>query len=191
MSRRLAVLLGLLFAAVQALLGRTVWVRAEAVDLTGAQREVTVSGIDATPAVFALALVSAAAAIALALSGRRIRFVPAAVLVLSGAGGAAAAWSVRADPVSVARGPAAELTGLLGGALTATATPWVLLTLVAVLGILVGWQGGRWPTRTAGSRYRRDASRDAREGARGSADPLEDPAATWDALTRGDDPSSR
>jgi uncharacterized membrane protein (TIGR02234 family) len=166
------------------------------VDLTGAQREVTVSGIDATPAVFALALVSAAAAIALALSGRRIRFVPAAVLVLSGAGGAAAAWSVRADPVSVARGPAAELTGLLGGALTATATPWVLLTLVptvatAVLGILVGWQGGRWPTRTAGSRYRRDASRDAREGARGSADPLEDPAATWDALTRGDDPSSR
>jgi hypothetical protein len=73
---------------------------------------------------------------------------------------------------------------VVGASIEASATSWPLLALVPALGVIatgvvVLLVGRTWPV---GSRYRSAA-------VAASADPAEDPAAAWDALTRGEDPS--
>lgn len=186
MSRRTAVLLGLLLSAALAGLGRTTWVRASAVDLSGSPRELAVLGADAAPAVVALALVGLAASLATSLSSAWIRLVTGPVLALVGIGSAAAALRVRADALAASRGSIARSVGVIGGEASAQATAWPLAVLLpalglVVLGLLVLRQGGRW-RRT--SRHRRAAAGPV------SLDPREDPAGAWDALTLGEDPSA-
>lgn len=184
--RRTVVLAGLVVAGAVAASTRTVWATASAPDITGAVQSHAVTGADASPAVLALALVALAAAAATSLSSRWVRWVTGPVQVLAGAGTIVAAAGMLADPTAASAGAVAEATGISGVELHATASAWPWAAIVGgVLMILVGLTvlavGGRWPR---GSRYTR-----ASIAPRRAVDPGEDPAAAWDALTRGEDPT--
>lgn len=187
-TRPVVVLLGL--AASLALAGTTAqeWLSASAPDLTGTVIEVPVTGQEAAPAVMALGLVGAAASLASALSSVWMRWVTGPVLVLAGATAALLSVGVLLDPGAAARAGVARATGVLGGDLHATTSTWPLLAvvpavLVALAGLAVLAAGGHWRT---GSRYRSAAVAASQAAA---ASPQDDPAAAWDALTRGEDPT--
>lgn len=189
LTKPVVVLLGL--ASSLALAGTTAleWVRATAPDLTGTVLEVSVTGQDAAPAVLALALVGAAASLASALSSRWVRWATGPVLLIAGGVAAVLAAGAAMDPEGAARAGVARATGVLGGEIHATAGTWPLIAMVpavvvALAGIAVLIAGGRW---RSGSRYR-SAAVAAPSGA--AASPQEDPAAAWDALTRGEDPTA-
>ena len=189
LTRPLVVLIGL--AASLALAGTTAleWIRATAPDLTGTVIDVSVTGQEAAPGVLALALVGAAASVASALSSRWLRWVTGSVLLAAGAGAAVLALGTSLDPEAASRGGVARATGVLGGEVHASAGNWPLLALVpavlvAATGVAVLTVGGRW---SSGSRYRSAAVK-APTGP--AALPQEDPAAAWDALTRGEDPTA-
>ena len=183
-ARRTAVLAGLVASV--ALLGssRTVWAEATGADLAGTARSIEVIGADAAPAVMAVGLVALAASLATSLSSRWIRLVTGPVLILAGLLSAASMIGVIADPAAASSAAVSQATGVIGAQSAASSTIWPVLSLlpaVAVTGIgaLVLAVGGRGPQ---GTRYRRAT-------VTVTADPAEDPAAAWDALTRGDDPS--
>lgn len=183
-GRRTTVLVGTAASALLAGTTRTTWIEASAPDLTGTLQQVSVVGADAAPAVLALALVAIAASLTTALSSTWLRFLTGPVLLATGLGAALAALGVVRTPEAAAGSEIAATTGVLGSAVTAEVTAWPLLSLVPALvvaatGILVLVAGRGW---RAGSRYRRAA-------VAAPADPSQDPAATWDALTRGEDPS--
>jgi len=183
-ARRTAVLAGLVASV--ALLGstRTVWTEATGADLAGTAQAIDVIGADAAPAVMAVGLVALAASLATSLSSRWIRLVTGPVLILAGAVSAASMIGVIADPGAASAAAVALATGVVGAQSAASSTIWPALSLLTAgavtgVGVLVLAVGGRW---RAGTRYRRATVTVA-------ADPAEDPAAAWDALTRGDDPS--
>ncbi|UEJ83289.1 Trp biosynthesis-associated membrane protein [Brachybacterium halotolerans subsp. kimchii] len=189
LTRRSLVLAALVMSLALAGMTRATWTTALAAGFTGAKQSVDVPGQDAAPAVLALALVGGAAAVATTLASRWVRFITGPVLILVGIGAAVSSISVRADAVSASTSAVAEATGVVGGSVDAEASIWPLVALVpavllVVVGVLVLAVGGRWPRRR--SRYQRDASR---EVAPAELDPSDDPAAAWDALSRGEDPS--
>ncbi|MBD5787311.1 Trp biosynthesis-associated membrane protein [Cellulosimicrobium terreum] len=170
--------------------------------------DVAVSGTTAAPAVGAAALVVVAAALALGLVGRVARWLVLVVAAASGAVTVASALGVALDPVPAARSAVAEATSVTEptSPVDVTAAPWVavvlgVLTVVAVVWIAVGARS--WTTastrheRVPASGAQADASphADATPGppsAPGTARPAEpDPTDhdTWDALTRGEDPT--
>lgn len=187
LSRRSTVLAATAASALLAGATRTTWIHASSPDLTGTVQQVEVMGSEAAPAVLALSLAAIAASLATSLSSAWLRFLTGPVLVVTGVGAAVAAVSAAQSPQEAAGSAVASTTGVLGAAVQAEATAWPLLTLipalaVAAIGVLVLVVGRHWPT---GSRYRSAAlAAPVRHG-----DPAEDPAAAWDALTRGEDPS--
>lgn len=189
MSRRSAVLLGLLLSAAMAGLTRTTWTTASAIDLAGTSRDLAILGGDAAPTVVALGLVGIAASLATSLSSAWIRLVTGPVLILVGLGAGASALQVRRDPLAASRSSIAESVGVIGGDASAQATAWPLAVLapalgLVLLGVLVLRRGGRWPR---SSRYRRTVASDAPATA---FDPASDPAGAWDALSLGEDPTA-
>lgn len=183
-TRRTTVLAGLVSAALLIGSTRTVWARASGADLAGTEQAIDVLGADAAPAAVAVALVAVAAAVATSLSSRWIRLVTGPVLIASGVIAASSVIGVLLDPAAASSAAVSEATGVVGAQSEASSTPWPLLSLlpalaVTAVGVLVLAVGGRWPT---GTRYRRATLTTA-------ADPAQDPAAAWDALTRGEDPS--
>ena len=182
-QRRTAVLLGVLAGGGLAATTRAAWVRASTPDITGAVAQVPVTGADAAPAVLALALVAIAAAIVTAMGGKRLRLATAPLLAASGIGAIAAIVAVLTDPSAAAAGPVAEQTGVSGTDLRATvsAWPWIgmLAAALVIVDAMVILLAGRSWTTTA--KYERAAER--------VEDPRTDPAAAWDALSRGEDPS--
>ncbi|RKQ36489.1 Trp biosynthesis-associated membrane protein [Kocuria tytonis] len=228
-----AVLITLLCAL--ALFGTTTvaWIHA-AVTTSLQPITVDVKGSDAAPAVTALGLVAAVAAVASALGGRILRSVVGAVVALAGVGAAIAVLAVTADPRAAAQPTVGTRTGVIngGGDYTMTGWPWaavtaaVLLTLCGVWLVLVAQRVRRRATQRfdraaltgAGApapRDRRDAgagadaggASDARtgataastagaaasSGAAGETQAAEhaDDIDTWDALTRGEDPTRK
>lgn len=184
-GRRTTVLAGTAASAALAGATRTLWATATAPDLTGTVQQVDVLGADAAPAALALALVAIAASLATSLSSSWVRFVTGPVLLLTGGGALLAAVGVVRDPVGASASAVTDATGLVGSAISAEGTVWPLLAVVPALavmgiGVLVLIAGGSWP--------RRDRFRSAAVAP--TADPSEDPAAAWDALTRGEDPSA-
>ncbi|WP_226832052.1 Trp biosynthesis-associated membrane protein [Brachybacterium sp. FME24] len=183
-SRRVTVLAGTAASALLIGATRTTWAEATAPDLTGTSQSVAVTGSEAAPAVLALAVVAIAAALASSLSSTWVRYVTGPVLI---AAGLSAAWSAIAaalDPIGAAGSAVTTATGVLGSEVDAVATPWPLLALipaaaVAAVGVIVLVAGRSWPV---GTRYRSAA-------VAAPSDPARDPAAAWDALTRGEDPS--
>ncbi len=161
------------------------WADAVAPDLTGTVQSVSVSGSEAAPAVLAFALVALAASAATALSSAWVRLVTGPVLIAAGIGASWAAVSVLVDPSAASARAVSASTGVLGGEVLAQSTLLPALALVpalgvTLLGLLVLLVGGSWPV---GTRYRSAALTRA-------ADPSQDPAGAWDALTRGEDPST-
>lgn len=186
-GRRGAVLGGLVIAGLVAGSTRTSWATATAPDITGAVQTYPVTGADAAPAVLALSLVALAAAAATSLSSRWVRWVTGPVLALSGIGTVVAAAGMLGDPTAASAGAVADATGISGVELHATASAWPVAAIVggallALLGVLVLVVGGRWPR--GSSRYSR-----ATLAPRRVVDPEQDPAAAWDALSRGEDPT--
>lgn len=186
-GRRGAVLGGIVIAGLVAGSTRTSWATATAPDITGAVQTYPVTGADAAPAVLALSLVALAAAAATSLSSRWVRWVTGPVLALAGIGTVVAAAGMLGDPTSASAGAVADATGVSGVELHATASAWPVAAIVggallALLGVLVLVVGGRWPR--GSSRYSR-----ATLAPRRAVDPEKDPAAAWDALTRGEDPT--
>lgn len=184
-SRRLTVLAGIVAGAALVGATRTTWAMATANDLTGAAQDVAVTGSDAAPTVLALGLVALAASLATSLSSTWVRYVTGPVLLAAGLGAGWSAVAVVLDPTGASGSATAEATGVVGGQVQAEVTSWPLLTLVPALlvtliGVVVLRVGRTWP---AGTRYRSAA-------VAAPADPEQDPAAAWDALTRGEDPSA-
>lgn len=184
LTRRTTVLAGLVSAAVLIGSTRMVWTEASGADLAGTEQAIDVLGADAAPAAAAVAMVAIAAAVATSLSSRWIRLVTGPVLIASGLIAASSMIGVLLDPAAASSAAVSEATGVVGAQSEASSTLWPLLSLllalaVTAVGVTVLAVGGRWPT---GTRYRRATVTTA-------ADPAQDPAAAWDALTRGEDPS--
>lgn len=210
--RRAAVLLTLLGAGLVILAGSRTWATVNVgVDLP-TLADLTVSGRRAVPAGVPIALAAAAGAIVLATSGRMVRVLVALGLVIAGAG--LAVSSVRAtadtsgavakalrDSLKVVGSPsdANSVNGGLGAGSVADISiwPWVAglgAGLIAGAGLLVLLQGWSWPGPTR--RFERSADAVGAPGAAqsgpGSARPVDlGPADTWDALSRGEDPTSK
>ncbi|MFT4123937.1 MAG: Trp biosynthesis-associated membrane protein [Microbacteriaceae bacterium] len=169
------------------------------VDVTGTGTgEVSADGASAAPAVTALALAQLALCGALAIAGRAVRRLLALVQLLLGAGIAAQAATAIARPLDAAASAIAEATGVRGGAVPhgeITLTAWPGLALAAgvalvALGVAVLVTAGRWPG--PARRYQQAAPvADAGEtGATGEYGEYGD-VASWDALSRGEDPTVR
>lgn len=206
LTRRSAVLAGLVLAGALLLLTRAPWMHARVSDLVGGTTAVDVSGAEAAPLVVAAALVALAASAVVAISSRAVRFVSGPLLVAAGIAAALGALAVRTDPEGHARGAIAEATGVSGAEAELSGTLWPLLALLpcaglALLGAMVLVAGRTW---VGSTRYAREGTAPAAgasavqgsvadEGAVATA-PVppasEDPAALWDALSRGEDPTA-
>jgi uncharacterized membrane protein (TIGR02234 family) len=176
--------------------GRT-WVTAAPSDVPGVTR-VQAAGSQAAPAVSALALTAAAAAVALLVTGRVGRRLAAVVMLLAGLGVAGTAALVVAGPAGAAQGTVAAATGRTGGAVPATTlSGWVWLALAA--GLLVAGCGAyallraaSWPA--PGRRFESASGGSGPAPGQGGGDTATAPAVpdaigAWDALSRGDDPT--
>jgi hypothetical protein len=161
------------------------WLEANLAGMLTGSQQAAVPGSQAAPVVPALALVGLAAAAALSIAGRVGRVLVGVVLLLAGGVVAVAALDVRGRPAAAASAALAEQTaGIALGADQVTVTLWPVVTAVlgglcSALGVLVlvagrGWAGGR----------RFSPADDAQT-------PVPEPADDWDALTRGDDPTTR
>jgi uncharacterized membrane protein (TIGR02234 family) len=175
----------LLGAALTLLAVSRTWVAADVPDLPAA--DVGVTGRQAAPVVAAVALAAAAAAVVLATAGRAVRLVAAVALAAAGAGVVAGTLAVVADPDGAVRPAVTEASGVTGTEVAAELRlwPWPAAAggvLLAAAG-LAGLAGARtWPA--PARRYERAA------GTPGAGHDPADDAATWDALSRGEDPTA-
>ncbi|WP_432498122.1 Trp biosynthesis-associated membrane protein [Kineococcus gypseus] len=195
--------------------GAPAWVDG-AVQTAAGAREVVATGRQAGAAATALALVALAAVVACSLGRRVARALAALVLVAAGAGVAASAASVLLSPQAAISAPARQVSGRSDPqVLRADARAWPAVcalggALAAAAGAGVLVRGRSW---SASSRHERDAAAPAgpptgaAAGARaaagtaapargeqapaggGAAPAAGDPAAAWDSLTRGEDPT--
>lgn len=173
---------------------------------------VSVRGQDLVPAASALALAALAGLAAVIATRRMARRVVGGLLALFGVGiilavslpvttaqvRAAAASAVPAGAGGAAstidNGGGSASTGVAGISLAShvmlAGAPWrwmVLLGGLAVLaaGLLAAWRGARWPVMS--SQYDQPSRRAA--GTAAPAGPATDPAALWESLSQGVDPT--
>ncbi|WP_157987553.1 TIGR02234 family membrane protein [Jiangella endophytica] len=150
----------------------------------------TVSGSDLLPLAPAVALVALAAVVAVPAVRRVGRRIVGVVLAVLGAVQAVMAAVVLPDlsgRVSdwLATGP--EAAGPVDSVSTSPVWPVAVVVaglLVLLAGLLVAVRGPSWPS--MGARYERSGGRAPRRAPK----PAEGNRATWDALDRGDDPTS-
>ncbi|WP_454048447.1 Trp biosynthesis-associated membrane protein [Cellulomonas sp. Marseille-Q8402] len=201
------VLVLLLLSGLVALAALPTWITATGTSPLTGDVAVRVGGTAAAPGLVAAALVLLAAAGALGLVGRVGRWVVVAVVGAAGALVAASALAARSGALGTAERAAAEATGVssLTGGVQVGPWPWVaavlgLLVLAAAVGLARA--SGRWAAPS--DRHERQGTA---AGAGAAAAPevtghrrgaVDDPArpdgpaderGTWDALSRGDDPT--
>jgi len=185
-----SILAGVLFAGLALLAWTQPWFDLVVQSPQGGELRLTAAGDVAAAPLSALALAVLASAGALTIAGRVFRVVLGALQVLLGASVATTASVALGDPVRAAGSAVTDATGVEGDeslhqlVSSAVATPWpavalVAGVLVAVLGASVVLLSGAWPR--AGRKY--SATRLV------AADPADDPAAAWDSLSGGDDPT--
>lgn len=165
---------------------------------------VAVRGTQAAPAVSALALVAAAAALALSIAGRRVRWVVAAIIPLVAVGAVASVLGAVLQPDHATETAVGDSSGLIGADTEQVMSfwPWcavatgLLLVLSGVWTMIVmrGWAVG------GTSKYQVTRGEGADGADRGSpslgsghdADlARRDGIDAWDALSEGDDPTGR
>ena len=157
----------------------------------GGSVEVASDGDVAGGALAALALASLALVGALTIAGPVFRVVLGVLQALLGACVVTSALLAVGDPVGVSGSALTTATGVDGSrslddlvtSVATTAWPWVGLVagvLTALHGAAVALTARRWPAATR--KYQ--AVRLER------ADPSDDPAATWDSLSGGGDPTA-
>ncbi len=170
------------------------WVTQAVTDVPGVTR-VSASGGTAVPAAPALALVAAAGAVALLVTGRLGRRLAAVVLLLAGLGAGAAVVAVLAVPGDAIASAVTAATGRTGGLAGpgAAVTGWVwpalaAAALVAASGAVAVVRAPAWPA--PGRRY--EAPAQATPDGAGQAGTVRgqgDAIGAWDALSRGEDPT--
>lgn len=188
-ERGTLLLLGVAGSVLSLAAGAPTWVSGLVVTATG-DTPVLAAGRAAAPVATALALVSLAAVVASLLGRRVARTIAALVLVLGGVGVVATSTAVLTDPATALAAPARAASGTttvtLDGEPSVAVWPVVSALgggLVVLAGLGIAVRAGRWQRAATGSaRHERDASRTV-------ADPSEDPAAAWDSLSHGDDPT--
>ena len=190
-ARRSVVLLALLGAGLVLLAATRTWATVEAVGALPGLSDLAVPGRHLAPGAIPIALAVAAGAIVLATSGRTVRFAVAAgllvgavVVVVNGVDGALD--RTRTTATAVRDSLKVSGAGFAAGSTPVDVTiwPWVAVlggVLIGLAGLLTLVGGRSWagPTR----RYEREKA-----AAPVSAEP--NPAGTWDALSRGEDPTS-
>ncbi len=143
------------------------------------------SGRDATPVPAGLGLLALAGGLAVLATRRMGRAVVGALLLLAGLGIAAAAALAAVNPrpaLDAAAAKAAAQTAAHAAQVTGTAWPYLAVVggvIVAGAGAFTLARGRGWP----GMSGRYDTPR------RRASAPAATPAAIWDALDRGDDPT--
>ncbi|WP_058233933.1 Trp biosynthesis-associated membrane protein [Devriesea agamarum] len=183
-TRKRAVWSGVLLAGILFGISQLTWVSAQipAMAATPA-RALEITGAEAAPALTALSAVAVTSAIATALTSRWARWLTGPVLMISGILACMTTLTVLTNPGDAAATSLASETGLFGlsAPAHAMAAAWSALApslVLALLGLGVLVLGRHWKTT---ARYRSSPEQ---------ADVLDDPAATWDAQTRGDDPTA-
>lgn len=199
----------LLLSGLVALTALPVWITATGANALGDAVAIAVRGTTAAPGLVAAALVLLAAAGALGLVGRVGRWVVVVVVVAAGALVVASALSAPAGATATAERAAGDATGVsnLTGAVQVAAWPWVaaaLGVLVVVAAVGLARASASWVAPTdryeragagtgastgpaAGAAGAGSGSGSGTAPATGAAEP--DERTTWDALTRGDDPT--
>ncbi len=171
------------------------WVTQVVSDVPGVT-SVSASGGSAVPVAPALALAAAAGALALLVTGRLGRRLAAAVLLLAGLGAVAAVVAVLAAPgdaVAAAVTAATGRSGPLSGP-PAAVTGWVwpalaAAVLVAACGAVALVRVSSWPA--PGRRFDAPPPAATAGGApAGTVKGQGDAIGAWDALSRGEDPTS-
>lgn len=184
------ILSGILLAGLVLLAWTQPWFELDIRLPQGGTTTVTTAGDVAGGALSALSLASLALFAALTIAGRIFRIVLGVLQTLLGLSIALSAGTALADPVAASGTPITSATGVAGAdsladlvdSVTATAWPWVALVVgvaAGLLGIAVVVFSGLWPQATR--KY--SATRLV------AADPAADPAAAWDTLSGGDDPT--
>ena len=216
-GRSTAVLLTLLGAGLIILAGTRTWATVKVGGNLPGMSDLTVSGRRAAPAGIPVALAAAAAAIVLITSGRVVRAVVAVGLGVAGAVLAVTAVRATRDTSGAVAKALRDSLGLYsssdagsgaadgwfagGNSVAISAWPWVAgLGAVLIVGasLLVLIKGWSWPGPTrryerAGKAVPAPASLGAaaRSGPRPAGPAEVGPAGTWDALSRGEDPTSK
>jgi uncharacterized membrane protein (TIGR02234 family) len=209
-SRRLAVLLTLVGAGLILLAATRPWAGVQVSNVPGVS-ELTVSGRRASPAAIPVALAAAAGAIVLATSGRIVRALVAVGLVFAGTAFAVSSVRISHDASSALASALRDSLGLVshrrdgqafggsfsGATVQITGWPWVATAgglLVVIAGLLTLVKGWTWPV--PGRRFERpDPAVGTGADSRPVSRPVTTPraagsAGTWDALSRGEDPTS-
>ncbi|MDO4898616.1 MAG: Trp biosynthesis-associated membrane protein [Rothia sp. (in: high G+C Gram-positive bacteria)] len=165
-----------------------VWIRAEVTTVVET-RTLEISGADAASAVSALALVALAAAIAVRITGPRLKKLVSLIMALVGGGIAVSAFNVYQNPQAAAFSEVSSATGTTAAAnfYELTPMPWLAVAagaLVALCGIWAFFASSRW---AVGRKYDRAAARAQRVRTDEDVDDID----TWDALSDGIDPTDR
>lgn len=197
--------------------GAATWVRTTVATALSPEVTVTASGTQAAPGLGAGGLVLLAAGVALALGGRVARYLVLAVVAAAGVLVVAAAVAVLADPVPAATAAAAGTAGVTDLTSPVVVTPWPwAAVVVGVLTVVVAALGaagaGQWSAASGRHERAADAAPAPSEQASGPASAPAAPDApttadaahrtgeaageldahdAWDALSRGDDPTTR
>src|SRR4051812_43997370 len=195
-GKRTVLLLVLLTAGVLLVSGSRVWVTGSVDDPVLGAGMLHGTGSQVARGVLAAALVGAAAVVAAATSGRVVRRLAGAVVVLAGALGTLVVASVVADPDGALGRVAATGTGRTGDVPAhGSVTPWVWVAALAGLGMTLGGAAalagaGRWSGLS--SRYDApggDTAAGADAGVREQAARRSRDSA-WEQLSRGEDPTT-
>jgi len=192
-ARRLkltTILLGIVLAGLALLSWTQDWFHVVVASPQGGDLPLDVAGDVAGAPLSALALASLALFGALTIAGRVFRVVLGLLQVVLGASVVLTTATAVADPVRASGSAVTTATGVDGtdsiraivSSVEPTAWPWLGLVagvLAAVLGLATVLLSGAWP----------EATRKYSATRLVSADPTADPAAAWDSLSGGDDPT--
>lgn len=191
MTRRSAVVASLVAGAAIGACAAVLWVTASAWTPLS-QRSVDVSGLEASPALGAAALLFAASALALAVTGRWAARLAGLAVVVAALLALGSTVAVLVDPAGPARAAAlAELGVAHVEGVTTGVAPWAALVLssaAVAVAVRIVVTAATWPT-AAGSRYRRQGEDHAAGRTGPVVSPQSDDVTAWDRLTRGEDPT--
>jgi uncharacterized membrane protein (TIGR02234 family) len=193
-GRRSAVLAGLAGAGLVLLAGTRPWANVSFSTGLPGLTDLDVPGRRALPAGIAVALAAAAGAVVLAVSGRFVRFLVATGLTVGGAALSVAAVRATRDGDHLADLALRNSLGVhstdpggvfsVGRVVSVSAWGWVAVAgalLIALAGLIGLVRGRTWPQPTR--RYERRVPITAARADTGAV-------GAWDALSRGEDPTS-
>lgn len=187
-SRRTTVLTALVVSIVLLIVANIEWYATTATTVLDVDERISVSGQDIMPLLSAAAFVGIAASLFIAIAHRIGLYIAGAVVVLCGIGaGAASVLAPSAAPGRLAQ----EVVSSVGVASGPVAEHGSVMPLIAgVCGVLLLWCG--FVTTARAHRWNRTGQQYQRPVADMTQQVSQDLDArdTWDALSRGEDPSA-